>query len=1346
MALETTGTAERDGRLGEVLAAWIEEVEAGRSPDRGEWLARHPEFAAELAEYFDAQKDVQGAAAPLREAAQAAAGAAPMGETLGDFRILREVGRGGMGIVYEAEQISLGRRVAVKVLPMAATLDPRQLQRFHNEARAAACLHHPNIVPVHFVGSERGVHFYAMQFIDGQPLSGVIAELQRRSERDRAQGAACAAGPPTTPYASDAAGAPTTPYAPGMETPPSAAATAPVALLSTEGGARSREHFRRVAELMAQAAEALDHAHQMGVVHRDVKPGNLLLDDHGHLWVADFGLALFRQGDAGLTMTGDLVGTLRYMSPEQALANRVVLDHRTDVYSLGATLYELLTLRPVVTGGDRQEVLRQIALEEPRPPRQLDRAVPPELETIALKALQKSPAERYASAGELAADLRRFLKDEPIRARRPTLVQTLRKWVRRHSGVMWSAAAVGCVAVLALVINTIAITAAYNKETEHRKAAEEERDLAKRFQYDSDIGLAQQALRDNDVERMQALLERHLPQPGQPDRRGWEWYYLQSARQLEVMNGDGRLSGTIRWSPDGKRLAASWDDQPLQVWTIEGRKKAFFSVEGNPGLAWAPDGQRLGATKAHGPLVVFDADGGREVLSTALPKEYGVDDRVGVIDWSPDGHYVAGWAPRKWHGSGITIWDARNGKEVRSLPAPEAFSGFTELVWTSDGHWLAGTSRGGSHGPRITVRDATTGEEWLSFTGPYSPSEPAPRRTAWRRDGQQLAGITAAWSIQVWDVPKKLPIRTLTPEEGTSFVTLAWSPDGRRLVAADNRGALILYDMDTGKEQVTFRGHTTQVYSVAWSGDGRRFASAGEDRQVVVWDADTGEQVNVFRGHTREILELAWSSDNRHLASRDAAAVKVWDIVLSRDSSVIWADFGPIKAITWSPDGSQIASASEKEGIRLWDAATGKATGRVGPRGNSHGITWGTSGRMMSRDWGTSTATIWDPDTGHKVFCHDVRELGWVALSPDGKSLAMIVRLEADPGPPRARTVEVGNIEVRNAATGEVRCRFKEDVNFRSNIAWSPDGSRLATTEQGGIVLWDVKTKTKTISLPSPHAHPLLSWSPNGQALASVSSVYGPTNFTMIAIWDPVTGQELRTLRGPTARNRKRAFCSVAWSPDSARLALATGEGSVRVWDAWTGQEVLTLSGRGEAFVAVAWSPDGRRLAAGTLEGTIHVWDSSKSTAWGSGLVPSRNNRAWFLVRSPNADQQDVAKALVLARKAVEEAPHLGGAWNTLGVVLYRAGNWQGSVQALRRSVELTEGGTPHDHLFLAMAHWQLREKDQAKAWYDKAVNWMDKNNPNDEELIRFRAEAAALLSIKDAPPADEKKAPIPKP
>jgi hypothetical protein len=487
MMSEASRDLGREVQLEQIVADYLEGLEAGRTEDRQALLAAHPEFAAELAEFFSMRDEVNGVRVPLCKAVldrpsgvgvaggdgnghdvpvrpsqpatptsadQAAAVAHKVAEIgrLGDFNILREVARGGMGIVYEAEQVSLRRRVALKLLPFASSLDERQLQRFEHEAQAAGQLHHSNIVPVYWVGCEHGIHFYAMQYIEGQSLAALIRALQHGADKD-----AEPHGPLSTEatLAQDLASgrwapaprpASTGPHMNGaLPSPASSPAKGSAAAPSTACTIRSRAYFRTVATLGVQAAEALDHAHQIGVVHRDVKPANLMVDGRGHLWLTDFGLAQF-QTDVALTMTGDLLGTLRYMSPEQALAKRLLIDHRSDLHSLGATLYELLTLEPAFGGTDSQEVLRRIVFEDPRLPRRLNPAVPAELETIVLKAMEKDPARRYGTAQEMADDLQRFLEDKPIKARRPTLWRRFAKWSRRHSTL------VTVTAVLTLIV------------------------------------------------------------------------------------------------------------------------------------------------------------------------------------------------------------------------------------------------------------------------------------------------------------------------------------------------------------------------------------------------------------------------------------------------------------------------------------------------------------------------------------------------------------------------------------------------------------------------------------------------------------------------------------------------------------------------------------------------------------------------------------------------------------------------------------------------------------------------------------------------------------------------------
>lgn len=472
-----TEDRDADSRLVAAVQQFLSAREAGEAMDRDDFAAQFPEFTAELKECLEGLELVHQVTPELcRSPGDDVSAASAASRLLGDYRLLREIGRGGMGVVYEAVQISLNRRVAVKVLPFAAAIDRKHLQRFRNEAQAAAQLHHTNIVPVYAVGEDRGTHFYAMQLIDGEPLSHAIAQMrQMASGRNDQSGASSrtlvpAADRPTEALHGDTG-----------RTTSMAAAETPTATSITRSFTPERprrEFFRNAAELMRQAASALDHAHQFGVVHRDIKPANLLIDAQGTLWVTDFGLAHI-QADATLTRTGDVLGTLGYMSPEQASGNRLVLDHRTDIYSLGVTFYEMLALKPLFPEGDRHSLLRRIIEEEPRPLRRVDPEIPVELEIVVGKAIAKDPNHRYATAKQLADDLQRWINDEPILARPPTRGERMRKWSRRHRSLVRTAGGFLFLSFLGLLGATILIArehaktkAAYEAEMQQRMAAD----------------------------------------------------------------------------------------------------------------------------------------------------------------------------------------------------------------------------------------------------------------------------------------------------------------------------------------------------------------------------------------------------------------------------------------------------------------------------------------------------------------------------------------------------------------------------------------------------------------------------------------------------------------------------------------------------------------------------------------------------------------------------------------------------------------------------------------------------------------------------------------------------------
>ena len=446
---------QQQARLTEVLDEYLRGLEDGLPPRPDELLDAHPDLAEPLGAYMESLARLHDVAAAFGHPGEGAEARPPAdtrcesdGQRLGDFVLLGEVGRGGMGVVYEARQVSLDRRVALKVLPFAAVLETKQIVRFKNEAQAAAQLHHPNIVPVFAVGVERGVHYYAMQFIDGQPLDRVIASLRRASGTEHDEDAANASTARTDAGATALADAET------ITRHPTETTTQSSSFLSGMWSTRA-DYFRAVMRLMVQAADALHAAHAYGVVHRDVKPSNLLLDAHGKLWITDFGLARC-QTDRSLTGSGDVVGTRQYMSPEQAAGKAALVDQRTDVYALGATLYELITLHPVWPPGDSPPTHRDDS-RDPIRPRRIDPSVPRDLETVVLNSIALDRDERYETAGDLADDLCRVLEGKPTVARPPTYWDRAAKFARRHRRVVGTAAAACLLGIVGLTVATVLV-------------------------------------------------------------------------------------------------------------------------------------------------------------------------------------------------------------------------------------------------------------------------------------------------------------------------------------------------------------------------------------------------------------------------------------------------------------------------------------------------------------------------------------------------------------------------------------------------------------------------------------------------------------------------------------------------------------------------------------------------------------------------------------------------------------------------------------------------------------------------------------------------------------------------
>lgn len=700
---------------------------------------------------------------------------------LDDFELLREAGRGGMGIVYEARQISLARRVAVKVLPRAGMLDPRQLQRFQNEARAAAQLNHPHIVDAICVGCAGGVHYFAMRFVDGQTLAQVIGEGEREGTREE-----------------------------------------------------EKRRLRVAAEWIAQAAEALEHAHTLGIVHRDVKPSNLLIDRVGKLWVTDFGLARFGD-EAGLTMTGDLLGTLRYMSPEQALGQRAAIDHRSDIYALGATLYELLALRPVFDGADRSDLLRQLVFTQPRPLRKLDPRIPRDLETIALKALEKAPADRFATAGEMAADLRRFLRGEPIQAKPPTLAQRTVKWCLRHRGLVAASAAGLLLVVVGLAISTLLIARSRDEAVAARQVAEDRDRENRRMLSAIETRSALQAYQRGELTRASELLERQVQRrlarrerEKEEDFRDFTWHLLRGMINARCPQ------------------ARSFDDYPSEIAEID----------------YSPDGALLAAACERKIIL-------REVDSGLIRHEIEAHDSlVTTLDFSPNGALLASVG----NDHRVRLWNVATGKLAADLGAHECEA--TAVGFSRDGSRLA---PGDNHG-LIRIWDVAGRHEEKVLTGHVGKVD----GTVFADSGTLIAVSDIDHLMICWDVDAGQP-RWKLQAPHTEHLSLAVSHDGTTIAASDRAGTVGLWNVADGRELGALGARPTPMLGLALSPDGRALATGGDDGFIQLWDMTAQTFCGQMGKHRGRVRSAAFSPNGQVLAtSGDDRSVRLWDVTTDR--------------------------------------------------------------------------------------------------------------------------------------------------------------------------------------------------------------------------------------------------------------------------------------------------------------------------------------------------------------------------------------------------------------------------------------------------------------------------------
>jgi serine/threonine protein kinase/WD40 repeat protein len=1133
-----------------LLEGYLERLEQGTPPRPEEWLAEHPELSGTLEECLATLELLHQTAVGQGRGSGPEAVPAPQEPALGqlgDYRLGREVGRGGMGIVYEAEQVSLGRRVALKILPLAGALDARQLQRFHNEALTASQLHHPHIVDVFGAGCERGVHYYAMRYIEGQTLAQRIACMRKVSGLEPADGpegdprSTCSWHPSPDAAGPDAVVRPTGEAVPLPGASPGAG---PVGRLTTEGSTRTPGNCRAAAEIGAQVAEALDYAHQHGVVHRDIKPSNVVLDPQGQAWVTDFGLAHL-QRQAHLTQSGDVVGTLRYMSPEQALARRDVLDHRTDIYALGATLYELLTLQPAVPGDDRQEILRRIAFEEPARPSLLNPALPPDLEAIVLKAMAKAPGERYATAQELAEDLRRFVNDQPVQARRPTRLQRAGKWARRHYRPLLATAAA---AALMLTLSVI-LLALSNVRTRHALAARDEAlsDLQTQEQR-TRAAEREETLQLAQARWNEARLTRQARQPGQRSRSlevlAEVMRHLRSLDQLEAHRlelRDDAIASLTLWDVRAVKRHSAAPRLALPRVDPLGDHYAFADAPNVVSWRRLADDQVIHRWQWEGPPCFF-------------------------LEVSPDGRYVFALCrdDRRREEGACRVWDAVTGRLV-----------LEHLISHRCGHAfrpgdkvLALAQADGS----VALADLGTGRDL-----PALPAGPMPERLCFHPSGKFLAvSFFSDPDVAVWDLDAgKVMLRLV----GDCYRgSLAWSADGALLAVGSTDTNIYLCAFPGGNIQAVLRGHEHVITGVEFHPSGRLLASTSHDDTTRLWCFSPGGEL-VLPGESL----LGFSRDGRRLTTGYWQGVTTeWEPADPGDClRYLPHGQGPSRgpwAIAFTPDGRLLASASQ-DGVLLWDTAAARQVGHV-PSGWGYNLAFHPKGDRLFTT-GPGGLMQWPIVPEHDGQALHVGPGAILrATTANSRSLRMDVA-----GTGESLLLGAGDEGVYLVPRGEPgRARRLGTHDGLFGVALSPDG-RWAVTGDGvgdAVHVWDAARGALVQRLPHRGGYGGATFSPDGRWL--VTGVRSDFCFWEVGSW---------RLKARLPRDPRSLFSSVAFTRDGGLLALVEGRNRIRLHEAATLRQLATLETPGgrASLTGLALSPDGTRLAATTDCNVIALWD-----------------------------------------------------------------------------------------------------------------------------------------------------------
>ncbi|MBY0522683.1 MAG: protein kinase [Gemmataceae bacterium] len=1063
------------------------------------------------------------------------------------YEIIREVGRGGMGVVYQARHLGLNRLVALKMVRTGVNAGPKELERFRQEAEAVARLHHPNIVQIYDIGESAGRPYLALEYVPGGSL---VQHLR---------------GDPQPVYPA--------------------------------------------ARLVETLARAVHVAHTNDIVHRDLKPANILLSNQelrdespepsspesnaerpepkagasnldsrlsalgsrlSTPKITDFGLAKRIDAQTSGTETGEVVGTPSYMAPEQAAGRGRPVGPAADVYALGAILYEMLTGRPPFKGPTALDTVLQVIHEEPVRPSGLRPKLPRDLETICLKCLEKEPYRRYSSALALAADLARFRHGSPIHARPVSARERVWKWARRRPVQAGLLACLVVVTVLgfagitwqwqeAAAARDTALAEKREKEEQKEQAdvarsaaelaqlqAAEQRRQARVALYYSRIAQSELQWRVNDYVGAEHALSECLPTAGLVDRRGWEWYYLRGLYRTYLFTLRHRtegISGDVSVRPDGRWIA---------------------SVQGGH----SPDAQGKTAE-----VRIWDARSGDVVHVWTVPATYH------RLAFSPDGK---GLALAGTDGT-IVLRNTETREEVlRYRPHTDSVAG---LVFSPDGKRLASASWDGLIKIRAIESDGT--RTLKGHTGRVYD-------LAFHPDGDRVASAGEDGTVRLWDSHKGEPLQVYRGHKSAVF-GVAFSPNGELLVSAGSNGNLKLWDVATGRVTQSLTGQVGAVLNVAFSPDGRYLAYGGGDMTVRVWDVESGVERIVFRGHTAAVDGVHFTPDGQRLVSGSAgqAAVKVWDLTRHPEFATLARTGADIEALAFAEGGRKLVSISVGGQLQTWDASSGvlederslplsakvlapavlaafSADGRLL-------VARGRNDSRMARAWNVADGAEMAVLRGHQVPINCVR------FSSDGKRVAT-------GGCDTLATGQAQEVKVWDVQTG-TELASVQGKGPLFNIAFSPDGHYLALAGEGGLLSvldWSAgQTQFQVVAHRGDVS--ALAFSPSGKRLASA----GLEDRT-VKVWDwtakPPRNAPALILTAPTF------VCDLTFNPDGGRLA-GIGRDMTKLWDAETGQEVMTLRGAPQRHYDPAFnprlifSPDGKRLAGTNWDESISVWE-----------------------------------------------------------------------------------------------------------------------------------------------------------